>query len=86
MTCWVVPAEKIEAVGRKLASQRWVSHCYERKTNPFWRYNLFAMIHGHTKEACQEIAGKVSAETGLTDCVMLFSTREFKKTRVKYLV
>ncbi|MFC1985166.1 hypothetical protein ACFLUW_02045 [Chloroflexota bacterium] len=47
---------------------------------------MFAMIHGHTKEACREVAEKVSAETGFADYVMLFSTRELKKTRVKYLV
>ena len=86
MTCWVVPAEKVEITGKKLASLREVSHCYERKTNPLWRYNLFAMIHGHTREECQEIADKVSAKTGLTDSALLFSTKEFKKTRVKYLV
>ena len=86
MTCWIAPAEKVEIIGRILAAQRQVSHCYERKTNPLWQYNLFAMIHGHTEEACQEIADKVSAETGLSDYIMLFSTREFKKTRVKYLV
>ena len=65
---------------------REVSHCYERKTNPIWPYNLFAMIHGHTRESCREIARKAADETGLTDYVLLFSTREFKKTRVKYLV
>ena len=86
MTCWVAPPEQVDAVGRKLALLKEVSHCYERKTNPLWRYNLFAMIHGRTKEACREIAGKVSAETGLTDYVMLFSTRELKKTRIKYPV
>jgi DNA-binding Lrp family transcriptional regulator len=86
MTCWAVPAEKVEVIAKKLASLREVSHCYERKTNPLWRYNLFAMIHGHTKDACQEIADKVSTKTGLTDYVLLFSTKEFKKTRVKYLV
>ena len=86
MTCWTVPSEKIETAGQKLASLQTVSHCYERKTNPLWSHNLFAMIHGHTREACQEVADKVSAETGLDDPVMLFSTREFKKTRVKYLV
>ncbi len=86
MTCWVAPPEKVDAAGRKLASLKEVSHCYERKTNPLWRYNLFAMIHGHTEKACQEIASKVSEETGLTDYAMLFSTREFKKTRTKYLV
>ncbi len=86
MTCWVAPPEKIEAAARKLVSQHQVSHCYERKTNPLWSYNLFAMIHGNSEETCQEIADKVSTEIGLADCVMLFSTREFKKTRVKYLV
>ncbi len=86
MTCWVASLEKMDMAGRKLASVKEVSHCYERKTNPRWPYNLFAMIHGHTQEACRDIADKVSAETGLSDYVMLFSTRELKKTRVKYLV
>jgi DNA-binding Lrp family transcriptional regulator len=86
MTCWAAPPEKVEAAGRKLASLPEVSHCYERKTNPLWRYNLFAMIHAHRKEECQQTADKVSGETGLGDYVLLFSTREFKKTRVKYLV
>jgi len=86
MTCWAVPAEKVEIIAQKLVPLKQVSHCYERKTNPQWHYNLFAMIHGHTKEQCQVIADKVSAETGLTDYVLLFSTREFKKKRVMYQV
>ena len=86
MTCWIAPADVVDIAGQKLASLREVSHCYERKTNPLWQYNLFAMIHGHSKEACREIADKVSRETGLTDYVRLFSTKEFKKPRVKYLV
>lgn len=86
MACWLAPPDVVDVVGRKLASLKEVSHCYERKTNPLWWYNLFAMIHGRTREACQEIANKVSSETGLMDYVLLFSTKEFKKVRVKYLV
>ena len=86
MTCWAVPAEKVEVMADKLVPLKQVSHCYERKTNPEWHYNLFAMIHGHTREQCQEIAERVSLETGLTDYVLLFSTREFKKIRVIYQV
>ncbi|MBI4283120.1 MAG: Lrp/AsnC family transcriptional regulator [Chloroflexi bacterium] len=86
MTCWVAPPDRVETIGQKLASLPEVSHCYERKTNPLWRHNVFAMIHAHSREACQEIAAKMSCETGLTDYVLLFSTREFKKTRNKYLV
>ncbi len=86
MACWVAPPDTVDTAGQKLASLPEVSHCYERKTNPLWQYNLFAMIHGHTREACQEIVSKVSHEVGLTDYVLLFSTKEFKKARVKYLV
>jgi siroheme decarboxylase len=84
MCCWAVPAEDTDAMGEKLSSLRQVSHCYERKTSPGWRYNLFAMIHGHSREACQGIADKISSETGQFDAVVLYSTKEFKKQRVKY--
>ncbi len=86
MVCWKVPQEMVNIAGKKLASLREVSHCYERKTNPLWQYNLFAIIHGHTREECKEIVSKVSNETGLSDYILLFSTKELKKTRVKYLV
>ncbi len=86
MTCWITPPDMVDAAGQRLASLREVSHCYERETNPLWQYNLFAMIHSHTKKACQSIVSDVSQKIGLMDYVLLFSTKEFKKTRVKYLV
>jgi DNA-binding Lrp family transcriptional regulator len=86
MSCWKVPQEKIEAAGRNLASLKEVSHCYERKTNRHWRYNLFVMIHGRSREVCRDAVERISRETGLTDYTLLYSTKEFKKTRVKYLV
>ncbi len=86
MTCWVVPPGMVDAAGKKLAALGEVSHCYERKTNPSWPYNLFAMIHAHDKETCRQIADRVSQETGLGDYISLFSTREFKKMRIKYTV
>ncbi|MFC1987533.1 Lrp/AsnC family transcriptional regulator, partial [Chloroflexota bacterium] len=86
MTCWAVPAEKVKIMAETLVSLKQVSHCYERKTNPEWPYNLFAMIHGNTREQCRESADRASAEAGLLDYVLLFSTREFKKTRVVYQV
>lgn len=86
MTCWIAPTERIGIAGEKLASLTEVSHCYERQTNPLWQHNLFAMIHGHSRECCEEVAHRVSVESRLSDCIMLYSTKEFKKTRVKYSV
>ena len=88
MGCWKVPADMVETAGRKMATVQEISHCYERKTSPLWPYNLYAMMHAHTKETCESIAGKASAETGLDEngFVLLFSTKEVKKTRVRYPV
>ena len=86
MTCWAAPPEKVDVAGQKLALLAEVSHCYERKTSDLWQYNMFAMIHGHDEETCRQIADRVSRETGMGNYVSLFSTREFKKTRVKYTV
>lgn len=85
MVAWVAPADRVDALGNRLAALKEVSHCYERKTGELWHHNVFAMVHGHSKEACQEIAEAVSRETGLTDCQLLYSTKEFKKARIKYL-
>jgi siroheme decarboxylase len=86
MTCWKLPAAGVEMMGARLAALRQVSHCYERQTNPGWTYNLFAMIHGSSKKGCLDIVNRISSDGGLTDSIVLFSTREFKKTRIQYRV
>ncbi len=84
MACWTVATDRVDDAGRHLAALAEVSHCYERKTNPDWPYNLFAMMHGKTPEDCRRIAAAAAADIGLDEPQILFSTREFKKTRVRY--
>lgn len=86
MTCWIVPPEKVDEVGKKIAALPEVSHCYERMTNASWPYNLFAMIHARDEETCNQIAVKASKDGGLSGFKVLFSTKEFKKTRIRYPV
>lgn len=88
IACWRVPAETVETAGRKIATFQEISHCYERRTSSLWPYSLYAMMHANTKEACKAIAGRVCSETRLDEngMVLLFSTKEVKKTRVRYLV
>lgn len=86
MTCWAVPLDKIDIAGQEISHIQNVSHCYERKTNPRWHYNLFAMIHGRTREECQKLVSEISQTIAISDYVMLFSTKEFKKTRIIYQV
>ena len=86
MVVWKVPPERSEEVGNIMASSRWVTHCYERPTFPDWDYSHFSMIHATTSEQCEEIARDLSEATGITDYMLLYSTREYKKTRVRYFV
>jgi siroheme decarboxylase len=84
MGVWRVPEDEIDEVGRYVASFRGVSHCYQRPTYPNWPYNLFSMTHGRTKDECEAVLAAISRETGLTDFRVLYSTKEYKKTRVSY--
>lgn len=84
MTCWEVPPLVIDGAGETLAGFREISHCYERQTTPQWQYNLFAMVHGHTREETTRTAQEAARQAGLDEGLCLFSTHEFKKTRVVY--
>jgi len=86
MTCWQVPTAQIEEIGKRLASFRWVSHCYERLASLEWPFNLYTMVHQNTAEACREAVARMSLETGINHYQMLFTVKEYKKTKGKYLV
>jgi hypothetical protein len=42
------------------------------------------MIHGRNAPECRQVAEAISKETGIEDYLLLFSTKEYKKTRVEY--
>ena len=86
MVVWHVPDNKIDEVGFKLAAFPQVSHCYRRPVYPDWRFNLFSMVHARTLQAAEKIAAEMSETVGIRDYQILFSSREFKKERVKYFV
>ncbi|MEM5789944.1 MAG: hypothetical protein AAGU11_21720, partial [Syntrophobacteraceae bacterium] len=83
MVVWNCPEDRIDDLGRILASHSEVSHCYDRPAYPEWPYNLYAMIHGRSAPECEATARRLSDEIGLDNFQILFSTREFKKIRLK---
>jgi DNA-binding Lrp family transcriptional regulator len=84
MVVWKVPDLEIDEVGNKLAAFPQVSHCYRRPIYPDWQFNLFSMVHARTIEAAEKITVEMSKSIGIKDYKILFSSREFKKERVKY--
>ncbi|MCH8225420.1 MAG: AsnC family transcriptional regulator [Chloroflexi bacterium] len=86
MIVWEVPPERSQEVGMIMAQHNAVTHCYERPTFPDWPYTHFTMVHATSTEGCEEIEREISEATGITERRLLYSTREYKKTRVRYFV
>jgi len=83
LCAWCVEDDRVEEVGRKLASFREVTHCYQRERADGWRYNLYTMVHARTREEGLAIVSSLARKVNVEDYVVLFSTRELKKTGVR---
>ena len=84
MVVWEVEPERTEEVGAIFASFREVSHCYQRPTLPNWPYRIFTMIHGASREVCQEIAQRMADVAGVENYELLYTEEELKKTTMAY--
>lgn len=87
MGVWAGPQDDPEAlqkIGETMAGFSAVSHAYQRPSYPDWPYNLFTMVHGKSEEECEQTLAAIAEATGITDRHALYSTKEFKKVRVRY--
>lgn len=86
MTVWDVDDDCIDELGERVGQLECVSHCYQRPRHlPEWPYNLFAMVHGKTREEVEakarliaDVLGQASRGTDI-----LYSTRILKKTGLR---
>lgn len=88
MAVWDVPDAQTDTLGAHLAGQQDVTLCYRRRrTLPEWRYNLFCMIHGRSRETVQRRLAELESECGLGDfdSAVLFSRRRFKQCGARYV-
>jgi siroheme decarboxylase len=86
MSVWDVPDELVDVLGAKVGQLVFVSHCYRRPRHPpEWPYNLFAMVHGHTREEVERQVDTISRTLGESCRAhdVLYSTRILKKTGLR---
>ena len=86
MSVWDVADHAVPEIGARIGALDEVTHCYERPRHlPLWPYNLFAMVHGHTREdvrtKVERIARLIGPAARTHD--VLFSTRILKKTGLR---
>ena len=86
MSVWDVDDALVDELGERVGQLPFVSHCYRRPRRlPVWPYNLFAMVHGHTREEVEQQAQQIAAVLGsaLRQRDILYSTQILKKTGLR---
>ena len=82
-----VPDEKVRVLGHCLAGFDFITLCYRRPRHlPQWRYNLYCMIHGKTREDVMSNLEWMVNRCGLQGLSheVLFSRRRFKQRGAVY--
>ncbi|MGM0953930.1 MAG: Lrp/AsnC family transcriptional regulator [Pseudomonadota bacterium] len=86
MTVWDIHDGAIAEMGQQVGNLPFVSHCYRRPRHlPYWSYNLFAMVHGTSREEVEDKAGKIRALLGdhCAGHTILYSSEILKKTGLR---
>ena len=86
MSVWDVADERVDELGERIGKLPFVSHCYRRpRRAPVWNYNLFAMLHGRSREEVEAQAQQVAALLGdaCRSHDILYSTAILKKTGLR---
>ena len=86
MSVWDVRDEDVSEVGRRVGALPFVTHSYRRPRHPpIWSYNLFAMVHGRSREEVAEQVGQIAELIGEASRGhdVLYSTRILKKTGLR---
>jgi DNA-binding Lrp family transcriptional regulator len=77
MVVWAVPSNRVQEVAEFMSRFREVTHCYERRTTPKWRFNIYTVIHGAERKTVNEFVKMLSDAVEVEDYLILFSVREF---------
>ncbi|MCX7220591.1 MAG: hypothetical protein NTY70_17170, partial [Burkholderiales bacterium] len=86
MSVWDVPDQMIDLLGEQVGKLPYVSHCYRRPRHlPQWPYNLFAMVHGKSREEVEVQVAQIAILLGaqVRAHEILYSTRILKKTGLR---
>ncbi len=86
MSVWNVDDDDVMRVGAQVGALAFVSHCYRRPRHlPDWPYNLFAMVHGRSRDDVEAQVDQIAALLGDASLghEILYSTRILKKTGLR---
>jgi DNA-binding Lrp family transcriptional regulator len=87
MTVWDVDDAHTARLGAQIGRLDFVTHCYRRPRRlPDWPYNLFAMVHGASRDEVEAKTAKIASLLGSASRAhdIVYSTRILKKTGFRF--
>ena len=87
MSLWDIPDDVVDTMGEMIGALDFVSHCYRRPRHlPEWPFNLFAMVHGTSRETVETHVKDIHALLGqnVRNHRILYSSRILKKTGLRW--
>lgn len=88
MVVWDIADDQVQAVGNQIKTYPFITLCYRRPRQlPEWRYNLFCMIHGKSRDEVTQLLQEMISENSWRDVPheVLFSKRRFKQCAANYI-
>lgn len=86
MSVWDVEDARVDALGARVGALDFVTHCYLRARHPpDWPYNLFAMLHGRSREEVEDRVARIALLLGEACRAheVLYSSRILKKAGLR---
>lgn len=87
MSVWDIEDQAVDRVGEQIGALDFVSHCYRRPRHlPEWPFNLFAMVHGTSRDVVEAHVAEIRNLLGDTvhNHRILYSRRILKKTGLRW--
>lgn len=84
LLAWDVPEDRLDAAAKAASALQQVTHCYARRRDPEFDYNLYTMVHEKDEPALEALVRELKALIQPVKFCSLRTTRELKKTGMKY--
>jgi DNA-binding Lrp family transcriptional regulator len=84
LVVWQIPEEKLERIGPEIAEFREVLYADRRPAYPEFPYSLYTMIRAETAAELEVVTRRMQDRIGKWPYRVLVTTRELKKTAMKY--
>lgn len=87
MVVWDVADDEVDSIAHQLRQSDCVTLCYRRRRQlPHWRYNLYCMIHGKSRDSVMHQLDAITRNHQLEHIPrsVLFSNQQFKQTGGHY--